>query len=86
MKICIVSDHYKLVPHWSYPTDIFHYHLVLTKAQKPEVKGRNIFRNSTEIQHAELNEELTALLMYGMSDGARYIEVEIAKNTLKEVE
>lgn len=81
MKVYVESNHYKLVPHWSVKTDAFHYHLVLNKEQKSEVNGRDIFRNSTEIQNAGLNEELTELLMYGIADGAGWIKVEILPDT-----
>lgn len=77
MKINIESEHYKLVPHWSHALGVFHYHLVIDKSQQADVKYQDVFKSFMDIQDAELNEELTELLMYGISNGAKYIKVEI---------
>lgn len=77
MEVVIESKNYKLAPHWSKVLGQFHYHLILDKTQKADIKNKDIFRTLKEIQDAELNEELTKLLMYGISDGAKYIKVKI---------
>ena len=77
MNKIVKSDNYTLEPHYTKALNVFHYHLILSPEQLPDVKEKKDFRSEKEIINAELNEELTSLLKKGIANGAKYIKVEV---------